>query len=125
MHLTFPKFTIIDDIPVNIDLRIRLDPLNEEDWENPNTMCEETPLHNLNLDHFGGRLDMVNETFRGRVMTRVQKRSQINKRKQELGQIEKGLININSLGSSDDFADNFNPNSNLREFDDVFDTFSQ
>ena len=30
MHLTFPKFTIIDAIPVNGDLRIRLDPLTEE-----------------------------------------------------------------------------------------------
>ena len=31
MHLTFLKFTISDDIPVNGDLRILLDPLTEED----------------------------------------------------------------------------------------------
>ena len=37
MHLTFSKFTIIGDIPVNGDLKIRLDPLTEEDWEIPNT----------------------------------------------------------------------------------------
>ena len=71
MHLTFPKFTISDDIPVNGDLMIRLDPLTEEDWEIPNTMCEGILLHNLNLDHFGTRLDMVNEVLRGRVMTRA------------------------------------------------------
>ena len=38
MHLTFPKFTISDDIPVNGDLRIRLEPLSEDDWEISNDM---------------------------------------------------------------------------------------
>ena len=31
MQLTFPKFTIINDIPVNGDLRIKFDPLIIED----------------------------------------------------------------------------------------------
>ena len=63
------------------DLRIRLDPLTKEYWEIPNTMSEGTPLHDLNLDHFGPQLDMVSEVLRGRVMTRAQKRSQLNKLK--------------------------------------------
>ena len=68
MHSTFPKFTISNAIPMNGDLRIRLNPLTKEDWKFSNTMCKETPLHNLNLDHFGTRLDMVNEILRGSVI---------------------------------------------------------
>ena len=86
MHLTFPKFTISDDIPVNGDLRIQLDPLTDEDWEIPNAICEGTTIHDQDLDHFGIRLDMVNEILRGRVMTRAQKRIQLDKLKQALGQ---------------------------------------
>ena len=73
LHLTFPKFTISDDIPIDGDLRIRLDLLTEEDWEIPNTMCEGKLHHDLNLDYFGARLDMVNELLRGRVMTCTEK----------------------------------------------------
>ena len=77
IHLTFLKFTVSDDIPVNGDLRIRLDLLIEEGWKILNTMCEGTPLHDLNLDHFGTRLDMVNKLLRGRVMTRAPQRPQL------------------------------------------------
>ena len=117
MHLTFPKFTISDDIPVNGDLRIRLNPLTEEDWEIQNTLCEGTPLRDLNLDQFGTRLDMVNEVLRGRVMTRAQKRSQLNKLRQAPGQNQEGLINNNLLNSSDNFADNSNRDFDLRDDD--------
>ena len=78
--------TISDDIPVNGDLRIQLDPLTEEDWEISNAICEGTIIHYQDLDHFGTRLDMVNEILRGRVMTRAQKRIQLDKLKQALGQ---------------------------------------
>ena len=42
---------ISDDIPVNKDIRIQLDPLTEEDWEIPNAICEGTTIHNQDLDH--------------------------------------------------------------------------
>ena len=74
MHLTFPKFTISDDIPANGDLRIQLNTLTGEDWEIPNAICEGTTIHDQDLDHFGTRLDVVNEILRERVMTRAQKR---------------------------------------------------
>ena len=105
-HLTFPKFTISDDIPVNEDLRIRLGPLTEENWKILNTMCEGTPIHDLDLDHFEIRLDIVNEVLRGRVMTRAQKRSQFNKLKQALSQhTQAGLLNNNSSNIFDNFVD--------------------
>ena len=60
-------------------------------------MCKRTPLRNLNLNPFGTRLDMVNEVLRLRVMTRAQKRSQLNKLKEALGQhTQEGLLNDNS-----------------------------
>ena len=76
-------------------------------------MCERTPLHDLNLDHFGTRLDMVNEVLKGRVMMCAQKRSQLNKLKQALGQTQERFINNNSSNSSDNFTDNFNRDFNL------------
>ena len=47
----------------------------EEDWEIPNTMYEETLLYDLNLDHFGTQLDIVDEVLilKRRIMTRAQK----------------------------------------------------
>ena len=74
MYLTFSKFTISDDIPANGDLRIQLNTLTGEDWEIPNAICEGTTIHDQDLDHFGTRLDVVNEILRERVMTRAQKR---------------------------------------------------
>ena len=57
---------------MNGDLRIQLDPLtiDIEDWEISNSMCEGTAIRNQDLDHFGIRLEMVNEilTLTGRVM---------------------------------------------------------
>ena len=50
IHLMFQKL-ISDDIPVNKDIRIQLDPLTEEDWEIPNAICEGTTIHNQDLDH--------------------------------------------------------------------------
>ena len=76
IHLMFPKFTISDDIWVNEDLRIQLDPLTDEDWKIPNTICDGTIIHNQGLDHFGTRLDMVNEILRGKFMTHVKKQNQ-------------------------------------------------
>ena len=67
MHLTFPNFTISDDIPANEDLRVQLEPLSKEDWEIPNSIYEGTSIHNQNVDHFERRLDMVDEILRGRV----------------------------------------------------------
>ena len=99
MHSTFPKFTINDDIPINGDLRIRLNPLTDEDFEIPNSMCEETPLHYLNLDNFSTKLDMANKVLRGRVMTRAERYSQLNnlvELKQALGQSLEGPLIDNS-----------------------------
>ena len=76
-------------------------------------MCEGTPLHNLNLDHFGTKLDVVNKVLRERAMPGAQKISQLNKLKQALGQTQKRLINNNSSNSSDNFADNSNRDFNL------------
>ena len=45
MHLMFPKFTVSDDIPVNGDLKIQLDPFSIEDWEIPNSICKETIIN--------------------------------------------------------------------------------
>ena len=64
MPLTFPKFTMSCDILLNIDLRIQLDPLTEEDWETPNTICEGTTINDQDLDNFWTRLDMVNEILK-------------------------------------------------------------
>ena len=98
MYLTFPNFIISDDVPVNGDLRIQLNPLTEENWEIPNAICGGTTLHDQDLDHFGTRLDMVNGVLRGRVMTCVQKKLQLNKLKQALGQnTRKRLLNNNSF----------------------------
>ena len=104
MYLTFLKFIISYDIPVNGDLRIQLDFLTDEDWEIPNALGEGTPIHNQDLDHFGTRLDMVNEILRGRIMTRAQKRIQLDRLKQALDQnTREGLLNNNSSNSCDNF----------------------
>ena len=82
-----------------------------------NAICEGTTIHGQNLDHFGTRLDMVNEVLRRRVMTRAQKRIQLDRLKQALDQNTKeGLLNNNSSNS----YDKFNSSDN---FDDVYGDF--
>ena len=66
-------------------------------------MCEGTPLHDLNLDNFSTRLDMVNKVLRGRAVTRAERHSQLNKLvelKQALGQSLEGPLNDNSSNNS-------------------------
>ena len=48
MYLTFSKFTISDDIPMNGNLRIHLDPLTNDDWTIPNATCEGTSIYDQN-----------------------------------------------------------------------------
>lgn len=44
MHLTFPQFTVTDDIPENGDLKVPIEPLSESDWAIPNSICDGIPL---------------------------------------------------------------------------------
>ena len=52
MHLTFPSFTITDDIPKNGDLKVPIDPLSESDWAIPNSVCDRIPLQDEKLTNF-------------------------------------------------------------------------
>ena len=52
MHLTFPSFTITDDIPKNGDLKVPIEPLTEDNWGIPNFICDGIPLQDEQLDNF-------------------------------------------------------------------------
>ena len=84
MHLSFPKFTITREFPINGDLRLTLEPLNDNDWGIPNFICDGTELQDEHLDVFQTRLDMLNQVFKGRVMTRAQRKQNMTALKHAL-----------------------------------------
>ena len=85
MHLTFPKFSITQDILEDGDLRIKLQDLDTEDWGIPNFVCdgiEETDEH---FENFNTRMHFLNQIFKGRAVTRAQRKKQIDDLKHALG----------------------------------------
>ena len=56
MHLTFPTFTVTDDIPANGNLKVPIQPLSEDDWAIPNFVCDGVPLQDEQLTNFGTQL---------------------------------------------------------------------
>ena len=67
MHLTFPQFTITDDIPENRDLKVPIEPLSESDWAIPNSICDGIPLQDEQLTNFGIRLAFLDNVLKGRI----------------------------------------------------------
>ena len=70
MHLTFPTFTVTDDIPKNGDLKVPIEPLSEEDWAVPNFVCDGIPLQDEQLTNFGTRLAFLANVLKGRIAGR-------------------------------------------------------
>ena len=67
MHLTFPQFTITDDIPADGDLKVKLEPLSEDDWAIPNSICDGLSLQEEQLENFGTRLAFLDNVLKGRI----------------------------------------------------------
>ena len=44
IYLTFPQFTVTDDIPANGDLKVPIQPLTDDDWGIPNFVYDGVPL---------------------------------------------------------------------------------
>ena len=116
MHLSFPKFTITRDIPINGDLRLTLEPLNDNDWGIPNFICDGTELKDEHLDVFQTRLDMLNQVFKGRVMTRAQRKKNMDALKHAIGDNHARdntdndkITNYNFDSSSENNNDNSKP----------------
>ena len=53
MHFTFPQFVVTDDIPVNGDLKVPIEPLSESDWAILNSIFDGIPLQDEQLTNFG------------------------------------------------------------------------
>ena len=101
MHLTFPQFTVTDNIPADRDLKVPIEPLSESDWAIPNLICDGIPLQDEQLTNFGTRLvfldnvlkgkiagqdrKLADQLFKGRVMTRAQRKEAYTKLKHALG----------------------------------------
>ena len=101
MHLTFPTFTVTDDIPANGDLKIPIKPLSEHDWAIPSFICDGVLLQDEQLTNFGTRLafldnmlkgkiagqdrKLADQLFKGRVMTRAKRKEAYIKLKNALG----------------------------------------
>ena len=101
MHLTFPTFTVTDDIPADGDLKVPIQPLSEDDWAIPNFVCDGVPLQDKQLTNFGTQLafldnvlkgriaskdrKLADQLFKGRVMTRAQRKEAYTKLKHALG----------------------------------------
>ena len=67
MHLTFPTFTVTDDIPANRDLKVPIQPLTEDDWGIPDFICDGVPLQDEQLTTFATRLAFLGNVLKGRV----------------------------------------------------------
>ena len=88
MYLTFPTFTVTDDIPANGDLKVLIQPLTDNNWGIPNFICDGVPLQDEQLTTFATQLafldnilkgrvagqdcKLADQLFKGRVMTRAQ-----------------------------------------------------
>ena len=44
MHLMFPAFIVTDNIPINSDLKVPIQPVTEDDWGLPNFICDDVPF---------------------------------------------------------------------------------
>ena len=78
MHLTFPTFTVTDDIPKNGDLTVPIEPLSEDDWVVPNFVCDGVPLQDENLTNFGTRLAFFDNVLKGRIVGRDRKLADVD-----------------------------------------------
>ena len=85
MHLSFPKFHITRDIPEDGDLRLPLDVITDEDWGIPNFVCDGINDEDQHLDDFKTRMYFLNQIFKGRTMTRQQRKKELDSLKHALG----------------------------------------
>ena len=99
MHLTFPGFSISQKIPEDGDLRIQLDHLTDEDLGLPDFICDGVEgSDDSYLEDFNDRMKYLNHVFRGRVMTRAQ-------RKRNMDELKAALSTQNSDAAvSDDIS---------------------
>ena len=128
MHLTFPSFTITNNIPKYGDLKVPIEPLTNDNWGIPNLICDGIPLQDEQLDMFATRLSfldnvlkgrsagnndkLADQLFKGRDMTRKQRKDAYNKLQHALGrnfardedsnQGYKNGINDSNYGNDDD-----------------------
>ena len=95
IHLTFPAFTVTDDIPKNKDLKVPIEPLTEDDWGLPNFIYDGITLQDEQLSNFdtillfldnvlkgiitGNDHKLADQLFEGLVMTRAQQNEVYNK----------------------------------------------
>ena len=119
MHFTFPQFVVTDDIPVDGDLKVPIEPLSESDWAIPNSICDGIPLQDEQLTNFGTRLafldnilkgkiagqdkKIADQLFKGRVITRLQRKQAYSKLKHALG---RNLMRDEETTYGDDDGDN-------------------
>ena len=101
MHLTFPTFTVTDDIPADRDLKVPIQPLTEDDWGISNFVCDSVPMKNEHLTTFSTRLafldnvlkgriagkdrKLADQLFKGRFITRAQRKAAYKKLQHALG----------------------------------------
>ena len=85
MHLSFPKFHITRDIPEDGDLRLQLDVITAEEWGIPNFVCDGINDEDQHLDDFKTRMYFLNQIFKGRAMTRQQRKKELDALKHALG----------------------------------------
>ena len=142
MHLTFPTFTVTDDIPANGDLKVPIQPLSEDDWAIPNFVCDGVPLQDEQLTNFGTRLafldnvlkgriagqdrKLADQLFKGRVMTRAQRKEAYTKLKYALGrnltrdeEINYGDVNESDGTYGDEIGDENEDAENARDLNPI------
>ena len=76
MHLTFPGFSITQQLPEDGDLRLEIQPLTMQDMDQTDfTYGQDGDDH---LDTFANRLNFLNRVHRGRVTTRNQSKCNVS-----------------------------------------------
>ena len=128
MHLTFPHFTVTDDILADGDLKVPIKPLSESDRAILNSICDGIPLQDEQLTNFGTRLafldnvlkgriagqdkKIADQLFKGRVMTRSQQKQAYSKLKHALG---RNLTRNKETTYGDGDGDNNNASDNVND----------
>ena len=86
MHLSFPKFSIIQSIPENNDLRVPSQVLTDDDWNIPNYILDGDTISDDYLNNYKNRIDMLNGIKKGRaITTRANRKLQVDALKKALG----------------------------------------
>ena len=118
MHLSFPKFSITQDIPLSGDLRVPLDPLSKEDWDIPPYILDSGEISDDYLNTYKNRINMLNGIAKGRaVTTRANRKLQVDALKKALGMDHERdrADNDNNFDSHDDSDDKNDNNFDSRD----------